>query len=164
MIELIMTLMVWISVHTEFIIPDPPSIEINTKVELRDIIYGCKELKTEDPIKWNEICREMDWAARSVVAVYNHDSKVIHLPEYFNPKILSHRSILLHELVHHMQYANGYNKKVECMELLESQAYDLQEKWLEENNAEMPDDLKIGPIMRSLVTRCSHFHLYSPGY
>jgi len=162
MIELIMSLMVWISVHTNYIIPDPPSIVLNTKVELRDTIYGCKELKTKNPTKWNEICREMDWQAKSVVAVYNHDSKVIHLPIYFDLKKLSHQSILLHELVHHIQYANEYNKKVQCMEELEAQAYTLQEKWLKENNTEMPDDLKIGPIMRSLVTTCSHF--YIPGF
>lgn len=164
-----MSFMVWISVHTGFIIPDPPRIIINTKIELRDVMYGCKELKTKDPIKWIKICKNKDEEKleeheRGVVALYNHDTKTIHLPKKFDHRIPSHKSILLHELVHHMQYANGYNEKVHCMQLLEAQAYDLQEKWLKDNNIVLDKEFEIGPILRSLVTTCSHFYapdLYS---
>lgn len=41
------------------------------------------------------------------------------------------KSILLHELVHYMQYQHGHDKDVTCKNELESLAYLLQVKYLE---------------------------------
>ena len=39
--------------------------------------------------------------------------------------------ILVHELVHYLQYMDGTHEIVECRQNLETHAYDLQEKFVE---------------------------------
>jgi hypothetical protein len=56
-----------------------------------------------------------------------------------------------------MQYLSGYNKKVLCKPILEKQAYDLMDLWLEENNAKMPEKLAMGPLLRYTLTTCDLF-------
>ena len=157
MTELIMALMIWISAQTGFAVPPAPNIENNTKIELRDIMQDCDNIKTEDPKRFEEVCVDTDDDTINVVALYNYITKTIHLPNYFDRNNSSHKSILLHELVHHLQYFNDEHKTVGCLELLEAQAYDLQEMWLKEHNVILEEDLEIGPFLRSWLTTCQYF-------
>jgi hypothetical protein len=167
--ELIIILMMWIGGHTGFPIPDSPNILVKTQSEIRYIAYECDKLKIENEDLYNNICRYSTQAgsvddprAIDVLAIYDHTNKTIYLPTYFDKDNMAHRAILLHELVHHLQYQSGYNKKVQCLPLLEKQAYDLMDIWLEENNTVMPPDLTVGPLLRFTLTNCMMSGPYIP--
>jgi hypothetical protein len=152
--ELVFALMLWIGEQTGFPIPEPPIISTKTTKEFINLIYDCDNLKKKDKALYDSVCVPIDSTAREILALYNHITKEIYLPSYFNKNNIGHKAILLHELVHHMQYLSGYNKKVFCRPMLEKQAYDLTDLWLVKNNAVMPKNLKIGPILRFTITTC----------
>ena len=162
--ELVLTLMLWIGGQTGFPIPDPPTVEIKTTRELNNVLYDCENLINQDKALYDSVCISDTEDVESnkvtnVLALYNNETKEIYLPSYFDMNNLAHRAILLHELVHHLQYNAGYNKKVRCPGLLEKQAYDLMDVWLAENNTKMPEELEIGPLLRFTVTSCSGFFM-----
>ena len=162
--ELVLALMIWIGGQTGFPIPEPPTISTKTTKEFIYFIYDCDNLKKKDKALYDYVCESTDSPAREILALYNHIIKEIYLPSYFDKNIMSHKAILLHELIHHMQYLSGYDKKVKCKQMLEKQAYDLMDVWLEENDTVMSKDLTIGPILRFTITTCSdgHFQINIP--
>ena len=65
--------------------------------------------------------------ASRLVAFYNKNN-TIYLPLNFNRQNIEDRSVLVHELVHYVQWANNKHKQV-CLGELEVEAYELQDKW-----------------------------------
>ena len=68
-------------------------------------------------------------AERHVVAVYDTQSQTIYLPENWSGKSAADQSILVHEMVHHLQKLAGMS--FECPAAREKVAYLAQETWLE---------------------------------
>ena len=67
-------------------------------------------------------------AQRRVVALYNYDLRTIFLPDDWIGKSPADQSVLVHEMVHHLQ--NVANLKFECPMAREKLAYLAQDKWL----------------------------------
>jgi len=106
---LVVTLLAWVVAHTGLAAPDLPRI-------VRDQIVTVK----------NE----------NVQAFYLHAAATIHLPGTWRPDQLRDQSILLHELVHHVQWFNRISAA--CVSAYERQAYDLQIRWLREHGVADP--------------------------
>ena len=70
------------------------------------------------------------------LALYSRTQHVIYLTDTWNPERLLDRSILLHELVHHLQITNGV--KLACPGAYEAQAYRLQIDWLRDQGVQDP--------------------------
>ncbi|MGE0253455.1 MAG: DUF6647 family protein [Alphaproteobacteria bacterium] len=87
-----------------------------------------------------------------VLAVYDLRERTIRLREGWNRDDIVHVSILLHEIVHHMQEAAG--KAYACRGELEAVAYDAQDRFLEEHGIDMGPALGLEPLFRSIVTSC----------
>lgn len=153
----IASFMIWISAHTGFIVPDPPKFSMKTERQIWDKVYACDKRPESNP------CKEPR-PDSGIVAIYNNKLKEIMVPKWFDIDRISHRSILLHELVHHVQYENEYNEEVQCKAELEKQAYDLQDKWLKENKAVLPEGLQIGPLLRYTVTTCDELQGWGQGW
>ena len=154
--ELVLALMIWIGGQTGFPIPELPIISVVTSVEIRNIVFECDELKKQNDPMYNVFCGvDQNPSAPDVIAVYDHESSTVYLPIYFDKNNMAHKAILLHELVHHLQYKADYDEKVRCKPMLEKQAYDLMDKWIEHNNVTMPAELTIGPLLRFTLTQCS---------
>ena len=119
MSALILTLMAWIAAETGWHIAQPPRVEFVSHEELVDRAFGPETCPTA-----------------SVSALYEHATGVIYLDETWDAADPSQVSILVHELVPHLQSAN----KIEapCRQALESQAYGLQVKWLVEQGVADP--------------------------
>jgi hypothetical protein len=161
--EIILAMMVWIGGQTGLPVPELPIISVKTPTEIRQIAYECDKLKTENKPLYKAICiPDNDPKAIDVIAIYDRETGTIYLPTYFDKNNVAHRAILLHEIVHHLQYESDYHKTVQCMPLLEKQAYDLMDIWLEENNAVMPPELTIGPLLRFTLTNCMMSSPYVP--
>jgi len=72
--------------------------------------------------------------ASQLVAFYNKKN-TIYLPLEFNHQSKEDQSILVHELVHYLQWSSNKNKQV-CLGKLEVEAYELQDKWRTSHNME----------------------------
>ena len=69
-------------------------------------------------------------------ALYDRALHVLYLSDRLTLDAVLDRSILLHELVHHLQVFNDI--EFECREEAEAQAYELQVQWLSENGVKDP--------------------------
>jgi hypothetical protein len=88
-----------------------------------------------------------------VDALYSETDHTIYLPDSWRPDDLHDRSILLHEVVHHLQYLN--NVKVTCQTEYEYQAIELQVTWLREQGVDDPLDLlHINPLFILMLRQC----------
>lgn len=67
-----------------------------------------------------------------------------------------HRSFLVHELVHYLQYANGQDAQVECRQQLEPLAYKVQKRYLRDHQYWAPfSKNKILSCPSAVVKACS---------
>ena len=69
-----------------------------------------------------------DKARSDTVALYNDDTKTIYLPDGWAGRTPAELSILVHEMVHHLQ--NIAKLTHECPQQREKLAYKAQDKWL----------------------------------
>ena len=131
--SLVVSLMIWISTMTGYIVPDPPKVVYKTESELAHILYNCKKptkitKPTCDDIKSDKY--KGGGKHHRTLAIYNNVLQQIYirkdLEKSYNKVVM--QSVLLHELIHHMQYKN----KVEfnCLGKYEKEAYYLQDIWL----------------------------------
>ncbi len=65
------------------------------------------------------------------------------------------KSVLFHELVHHLQYANDIDSTVKCNGELEKEAYTLQDEWLQETyKFNVWDTIQINQLFFIMITSC----------
>jgi hypothetical protein len=86
------------------------------------------------------------------LALYHADSGTVLLRSDWDMRDLRDRSILVHELVHHLQ-ANAGREYV-CKGAMERQAYDIQAAWLEARGADLLEVMNMNGLFLYAVTRC----------
>jgi len=91
-------------------------------------------------------------AGGTYLALYRPAHSTILLRADWSRDSLRDRSILVHELVHHMQDAAG--RGYPCPAAREREAYALQARWLEERGGSLSETLGINTLHLILVTRC----------
>lgn len=96
--ELMLALMTWAASYTGL----PPSTEVpliekSTRCEMTQLAFDLPE----------DIPCEIGKDDPGPIAVYNHDTKTIHLVEDWSPTKPIDVATLLHELVHHLQNEAG---------------------------------------------------------
>jgi hypothetical protein len=114
-------LITWIAVKTGMRPCVPPALRYATSEEIADRWYG-------DDVSGGQIIK--------VRALYEYPSATVYVSRDFDWSNLLDRSILLHELVHHVQHRNAV--KFQCHAAAEPQAYELQATWLEEQGEDEP--------------------------
>jgi hypothetical protein len=90
----------------------------------------------------------------SVVAVYLDATRTIYLPEGWAGKTPAELSVLVHEMVHHLQ--NVGKLKFECPQQREQLAYRAQEQWLGLFGRDLLRDFELDPLTLLVRTKCSH--------
>ena len=87
--------------------------------------------------------------------MYDFETKTIILREGFDINTVHDKSILLHELAHHLQYQNYKNENAACLGELEREAYDLQDKWLKEKyDVDVYSTIGIDEFYLIIITQC----------
>ena len=160
MTELMLLLMVWINGATGLPIPtNTPSIQFVSDVEMFRIAYQCDDDKLA-----LQYCDEAanskkeNLVANTPIALYNNEQKTIILKDQWNRKTIKNRSILLHELVHHMQYEAGIERDYPCRGAIEREAYEAQNKWLKEfHDTDIFVVLDLGKLYYITITHCTMF-------
>jgi hypothetical protein len=89
---------------------------------------------------------------REVVAVYDSEMKTIYLPEGWTGSTPAELSVLVHEMVHHLQ--NLSRSKFECPQAREKLAYAAQERWLGLFGRNLLVEFEIDPFTLLVTTGC----------
>jgi len=157
--EIIIAMMMWINAATGYSIPEIPNINYLNTMELRSYAYGCD--LTPIPSHNIEICaakKDWDLDRTNPIALYNDKNKTIILNKKFDIETIHDKSVLFHELVHHIQYENDIDSSVECRGDLEKEAYNLQDEWLQEKySVSVWDTIKINKLFFMMITACNNY-------
>ena len=123
-----------------------------TNTPLPEIIIATeKEICGEIYIPPQETC--------DVAGYYKHDSNQIVIrnqPTQYMVEDRFQEVILLHELVHYLQYMDGTHEIVECRQNLETHAYNLQEKFVETEGIDPKQ--KPDPLFALITSMCPNQH------
>jgi hypothetical protein len=89
---------------------------------------------------------------QAVEAVYDDNKRTIYLPEDWQGDTPAEVSVLVHELVHHLQ--NGAGLKFQCPQERERTAFDAQIRWLEIFGKTLEEELGIDAFDTLVRTTC----------
>ena len=122
--ELAAELLGWINSHSSFTydIDKIPDIKKSTAKEIAEVAFGGKLPKAVNPENLN------------IFGLYNFNDGAVYLLDTINLDTNEGKGILLHELVHYLQYQTGVDKDANCKNELESLAYVLEAKFLESHD------------------------------
>ena len=90
--------------------------------------------------------------AGDVIALYDSSEHTILLPEHWTGATPAEVSVLVHELVHHMQAAAG--RRYACPGEREAPAYRAQADWLAQTGSSLERDFGIDDFFLKAVTIC----------
>jgi hypothetical protein len=89
---------------------------------------------------------------REVVAVYNNATRTIYLPEGWTGGTAAEQSVLVHEMVHHLQNLGGI--RYECAAAREKAAYAAQREWLARHNLDLETEFGIDMLSVLVSSAC----------
>jgi hypothetical protein len=89
---------------------------------------------------------------RKVLSLYRVDNKTIYLPPEWTGQTPAELSVLVHEMVHHLQNLSHAN--FACPQAREKIAYEAQEKWLNMFGHTITTDFELNSFTILLATTC----------
>ena len=87
-----------------------------------------------------------------VAALYDRSERTIHLSEGWTGSSAAELSILVHEMVHHLQHEAGFRPG--CPAQGEVLAYEAQARWLDHFGRDLTKELAIDPLFLKLLAVC----------
>jgi hypothetical protein len=134
---LLSALVTWLSIN--FGLPahyDHPIIELLPTAQIVDIHYGFTDPRTQ----------------REVVAAYDDVTGTIFLSDTWTGRTPADLSVLVHELVHHLQ--NVADLRFECPQSREKLAYVAQDQWLRQFGSSLFAEFDLDRMTLKLSTQC----------
>jgi predicted metalloprotease len=89
---------------------------------------------------------------REVVALYDNSTSTIYLPEGWTGASVAEQSVLVHEMVHHLQNIAGL--KFACGGEREKPAYLAQDKWLKQHGLELEKEFEVDMFTVVALSAC----------
>jgi hypothetical protein len=120
----------------------PPRIDFLAPNELAELRFGSMA-EADAP------------ATLAVVALYEDDLRTIHLPTGWTGATAAEMSVLVHEMVHHLQNDSG--KVFDCPAGREAEAFEVQDAWLKQFGTTLSAEFDINTLTRIVLTRCRGF-------
>ena len=90
---------------------------------------------------------------RDVVALYNDQTKTIYLSDKWAGSTPAELSVLVHEMVHHLQ--NQAGTTFECPAERETLAYEVQDNWLHLFGRNLEGEFEINALALLVSTSCA---------
>jgi hypothetical protein len=87
-----------------------------------------------------------------VLATYDDVTRTIHLLEGWSEQSPADLSILVHEMVHHLQNMGG--KRFDCVAARETMALEAQDRWLKQHGRSLQQDFEIDPFTQLASSLC----------
>jgi hypothetical protein len=142
---LLTAIVLWLSAN--FALPpnfDHPKIEFLNSGEMNALRYG--------PLLGRQPADQIDSTRGNTVAMYHHANRTIYLPVGWKGDTPAELSVLVHELVHHLQNASG--ARFECPQEREQTAYQAQDRWLRLFDSDLAREFQIDPFTLKVLTAC----------
>ena len=89
---------------------------------------------------------------REVVAVYDDSARTVYLPESWTGETIAEQSVLVHEMVHHLQNLAGM--KFACAGEREKPAYLAQDKFLKQNGLDLEKEFDVDMFTVIAISAC----------
>lgn len=120
--EVMFTLLLWVSQHTGLSIDtnNLPLVKQLPNDQLATIMF-----RGDVPAGYNQ---------HRLLGVFQHHENIIYISESIDLNTIYGQSVLVHELVHHLQFANDLDHNSPCRKSLERLAYELQREFLLAHN------------------------------
>lgn len=124
--ELVSGLISWINHHSSFNYDTEnlPAVKKVSARQIAEVAFGGKLPKAVNPENLQ------------IFGLYNFNEKTVYLLDSIDIDTDKGKGILLHELVHYLQYQTGEDNNVQCKNELESLAYVLEARFLESHHHE----------------------------
>ena len=90
----------------------------------------------------------------SIISLYDTSSGTILLSDTWKGTKAAAYSIVVHEMVHHLQRENG--KRYGCMQEQEEQAFAAQNAWLAEHGSSLEKEFGTDPFTRIVASLCPY--------
>ncbi|WP_299738840.1 DUF6647 family protein [uncultured Roseobacter sp.] len=125
--------------------PEVKLIGQNEMIELR-----IAALDDEDAVKFRRTVEQ----GHSIIAFYDDPTRTIYLPEGWSAESPADVSVLVHEMVHHLQ--NVAEIPQDCPEGRELPAYHAQERWLQQVGTTLEQEFELDAMTLHFLTKCWH--------
>lgn len=96
----------------------------------------------------------------NIAGYYDHDVNIIVISNQITQHMVEDHFfevVLIHELVHFVQYYDGEYERAECKQALEIDAFELQDKWIDQQGID--PEQKNDPLFVVFVTMCDRHHM-----
>ena len=122
--------------------------------------YGGQPLPRIELHSADRICSEIfpdreSHADCNIAGYFDHDTNLIVISDTVTEYMVEdhfYETVLLHELVHFLQYYDGEYERAECKQALEKDAFALQDQWIDEQGID--PEQKNDPLFVIFVTMC----------
>ncbi len=145
---LLTTIVLWLSLN--FNLPatyEHPRVEFVKQERIASLVYsgfvkaeGVWSASPADPKTW------------SVLAAYDSPHRTIYLREGWTGTSPAESSILVHEMVHHLQTVSG--QRYNCAQEREALAYQAQDKWLKTMGRSLETEFETDGLTLLVLTQC----------
>jgi hypothetical protein len=150
---LLTAIALWISVNFDIPANFPlPNVKLVPAQEITLLRYGAFTAAQQREIANQEQQTSGVPNRRQAVAVYDDLNEAIFLPDTWKGDTPAELSVLVHEMVHHLQSKN--HLKYECPGARKELAYKVQEKWLSLFGRDLASEFQIDPFTLKVSTTC----------
>jgi hypothetical protein len=91
---------------------------------------------------------------QNTVAIYDDRGRTIYLREGWTGTTAAELSVLVHEMVHHLQNVGGV--KHDCPQAREKLAYRAQDRWLARSGRSLERELEVDPFTVLARSTCAY--------
>jgi hypothetical protein len=147
---LLTTIVLWLSAN--FSLPasyDHPRVEFAPATEM--VALRSKGRAAGWLLQPDVVVGQSDQVAE-IISVYDDSTKTIYLPDGWSGSKPADLSVLVHEMVHHLQNIAGL--KFECPQKREQLAYSAQERWLGLFGHDLFHDFELDAFTLLVKTKC----------
>jgi hypothetical protein len=151
--KLLTAIVAWLSSNYDLPpIFDPPVIEFVPPTMMASLRY--KDVASDSWSGGQGSIEDVEAGRRSstIVAIYDDADRTIYLPETWTGATPTELSVLVHEMVHHLQNLAGM--RFACPEAREKLAYAAQRDWLELFGRDLFTDFETDPFTLLVRTEC----------
>jgi hypothetical protein len=150
---LLTAIALWISANFDLPANFPlPNVKIVSAQEISFLRNGAFTSAQQREIVKQEQQTSGALNRRQAVAVYDDLNETIFLPDSWKGDTPAELSVLVHEMVHHLQKKNHF--RYECQGAREELAYKVQEKWLGLFGRDLASEFQIDRFTLKVSTTC----------
>ena len=152
---LLTVIVTWLSIN--FGLPaayDHPQVEFASAAKMVEVRYSRLAKGRPDRVAAEAGHSAPAGLGHDIQAVYDDRSRTIYLPDGWTGATPADVSVLVHELVHHLQNVGGL--KYACSEAREEPAYRAQARWLELFDTNLADEFELDAMTILVRTNCMY--------